>query len=60
MKTTRTRILMAVIAASLMVTGFMSWDDCERAFRKGYEAGGGPPLSQPARTTPPRPAPGSH
>ena len=40
MKTTRTRILMAVIAASLVVTTFMDWDECEckRAFVAGYNA----------------------
>jgi hypothetical protein len=43
MKTTRTRILMAVIAASIVVTTFMDWDECEmkRAFVDGYNAGTG-------------------
>jgi len=41
MKTRRTRILMAVIAASIVVTTFMDWDECEmkRAFVDGYNTG---------------------
>ena len=61
MKIARTRILMAVVAASLVVTTFMDWDECEcrRGFVAGWNAGrraGTAPMPEPA-DCPPQSAP---
>ena len=39
MKTTRSRILVVVIAASVVVSILMNWTDFERGYRAGRSAG---------------------
>ena len=39
MKSVRTRILIVVIAAAVVVSFFTHWEDASRGFREGYEAG---------------------
>jgi hypothetical protein len=39
MKSVRTRILIVVIAAAVVVSFFTHWEDVSRGFRQGYESG---------------------
>jgi len=39
MKSVRTRILIVVIAAAVVVSFFTHWEDVSQGFRQGYESG---------------------
>jgi hypothetical protein len=48
MKTRRTRILMVVIAASIVVSLFLNWKDVVQGFHDGFNSRNSSPLAQPA------------
>jgi len=49
MKTRRTRILIVVIAASIVVSIFMKWNDVVQGFHDGYNSEYSSPLEKPSQ-----------
>jgi hypothetical protein len=49
MKTRRTRILIVVIAASIVVAIFMDWNEAAQGFRDGWNSRLSSPFEKPAQ-----------